>query len=171
MVKFFKTMQYTQCIFLNVAIPSLCTGQAFAYKCNGPENGVVWSNIFWACCTISALQQSSAKSYPRYICLEVQRFGFIIELHAYISLYWRFCFIVQGFIWCIPHPHCSAWHQLSKSLTYACHARRKCTQIINNTQESLELFFIVGHGISMSALIFCRSGCTPFLDITFPRTG
>ena len=39
-------MQYTQCLSLNAAIPVLCTGQALTCKCNGPENGVVWSNIF-----------------------------------------------------------------------------------------------------------------------------
>ena len=55
MVKHFETMQYPQHLSFNVAIPMLYTGQACTCKCNGPENGVVWSNIFWACSTISGL--------------------------------------------------------------------------------------------------------------------
>ena len=48
MMKFFKTMQYTQWFSFNIALPTLCTGQAFTLECYGSENGIVWSAIFWA---------------------------------------------------------------------------------------------------------------------------
>ena len=54
-MKFFKTMHHIPCLSLNVAIPMPCTGQVLTYKCHGPENGVVQSNIFWACSIISGL--------------------------------------------------------------------------------------------------------------------
>ena len=46
MVTFFETMQYAQCLSFNVTIPLLCTGQAFTYKCDWPQDGVVSSCIF-----------------------------------------------------------------------------------------------------------------------------
>ena len=34
-MKLFKTMKYSQCLPFYVAVPALCTGEAFAGKCNG----------------------------------------------------------------------------------------------------------------------------------------
>ena len=63
-VNFFKTMPYTQYLSLNVAVPLLCAGQAFASKHDGPENGVVWGDIFWAYCTISSLNRVAPSPIP-----------------------------------------------------------------------------------------------------------
>ena len=77
-----------------------------------------------------------------------------------------FVLIIQGLIWSISHPYFSAGCQFLKWLTYIHHARIKFTLIINDTQESLEFFVLLWGGMSMRALIFCGSHCTPFLDIT-----
>ena len=55
MVKSFKTMQYTQCLSFDVTVSSFCTDQAFACKCDWPQNGVVWCCIPLACHSISSL--------------------------------------------------------------------------------------------------------------------
>ena len=77
MMKCFETMQYTQCFSFNVAIPFLSTGQAFACKCDWSQNGVIWSNIFCPCFTISSLWQGSTMSYPN---ISVLRYKGLVSL-------------------------------------------------------------------------------------------
>ena len=87
MMKFFETMQCTQWLSFNIAVPMLCPGHAFNHECYGSENDIVWSAIFQAYHTISGLQQGRRKFYFRSICFKVNRLSFIVKLHACIGLY------------------------------------------------------------------------------------
>ena len=56
----------------DVSISPCCTAQAFTCKHDWSQDGVFWSCIIWASCTISSLQQGSANSYHGCLSFKVQ---------------------------------------------------------------------------------------------------
>ena len=69
MVKSFKTMQYNHCLSFDVIVSLFCTGQDFAWKCDLPLNGVVWSlghsipSLVWNRVALSPVPDASVSRY------------------------------------------------------------------------------------------------------------